>query len=106
MDTPYIEKGVVMNDKNIPDLSGLGGMLENWLATQRKFAPSGQVMGQFAEAVRAISQAQIAYSQTVMGANAALLAAILEAGAPSALRQPDEQEGPSKAVRRPDGQAS
>lgn len=95
-----------MNDKNIPDLSGFGGLLENWLATQKKFAPSGQVMAQFAEAVRTISQAQIAYSQTVMRANAALLAAIWEAGAPPSLSQTDKREGPSKAVHRPDGQAS
>lgn len=95
-----------MSDKNTPDLSGIGGMLENWLATQKKFAPSGQIMGQLAEAVRTISQAQIAYSQTVMRANAALLAAMWEAGAPSSMYQTDEREGPSKAVHHPDGQAT
>lgn len=93
-----------MSEKTIPDLSGFGGMLENWLATQKKFAPSGQVMAQTAEAVRAISQAQIAYSQAVMRANATLLAALWGACNSSVVQG---QEGASgDAARRFDVQAS
>lgn len=105
-ETPCVEKGVVMNDQNAPDMSGIGGMLENWLATQKKFAPSGQVMEQLAEAVRTISQAQISYSQTVMRANAALLAAIWEASAFQTISKADGRERPSKAAHLTDGPAS
>lgn len=94
-----------MSEKTIPDLSGFGGMLENWLATQKKFAPSGQIMAQTAEAVRTISQAQMAYSQAVMRANAELLAAVWEACTSSVARNQDEGEGPSKVVRRFDAPA-
>lgn len=90
-----------MSEKVSPDLSGIGGILENWLATQRKFAPSGQVMAQVAEAVRTISQAQVAYSQTVMRANAALLAAIWEAGLASAGQKGQAEESSDKAARQP-----
>lgn len=95
-----------MDEKNIPDLSGLGGMLENWLATQRKFAPSGQVMAQVAEAVRTVSQAQMAYNQTVMRANSALLAAMWEACSASATSAstPSDPAPLSKAARQPGGQ--
>lgn len=93
-----------MDEKNIPDLSGLGGMLENWLATQKKFAPSGQIMAQVAEAVRTISQAQMAYNQTVMQANSALLAAMWEACSALPTTKLGETESPSKAARQSDEQ--
>lgn len=94
-----------MDEKNIPDLAGFGGMLENWLATQKKFAPSGQIMAQVAEAVRTISQAQIAYNQTVMRANSALLAAMWEACSASVVNKASEDERPSKAARQTSGEA-
>lgn len=87
-----------MSEKTIPDLSGFGGMLENWLATQKKFAPSGHVMAQTAEVVRAISQAQIAYSQAVMHANATLLAALW--GACSASVAQDQEGALGDSARR------
>ena len=86
-----------MSEKITPDLSGLSGMMENWLATQKKFAPSGQIMAQMAEALRTISQAQIEYNQTVMRANAAFLAAVWEAGLASAAQQSQAVSGLNKA---------
>lgn len=94
-----------MDEKNIPDLAGFGGMLENWLATQKKFAPSGQIMAQVAEAVRTVSQAQMAYNQTVMRANSALLAAMWEACSASGVNKAAETESPSKAARQTSGEA-
>lgn len=103
---PCAEKGVIMIEKNVTDLSGFGGMLENWLATQRKFAPSGQVVAQVAEAVRTVSQAQMAYNQTVMRANAALLATVWEAFTVSASSKAPSSEEADKAAQRPSGVAS
>lgn len=94
-----------MNEKTFPDFSGLGGLLESWQETQKKFVPSGQIMTEFAEAFRTISQAQMTYSQTVMRANAALLAAIWEAYGASALRKAETDERPSSTARRTDTQA-
>ena len=68
-----------MTEKTIPDLSGFAGMIENWQATQSKFMPAGQIMTQFAETILTVSQAQITYQQTVLRANAALLATIWKA---------------------------
>lgn len=90
-----------MSEKIGSDLSGVGGLLETWMATQKKFAPSGQVMAQVAEAVRTISQAQVVYSQAVMRANSALLAAIWEAGIATTGQKGQIQESPDKAARQP-----
>lgn len=68
-----------MTEKTAPDLSGFAGMIENWQATQSKFMPSGQIMTQLAETILTISQAQVTYQQTVLRANAALLATIWKA---------------------------
>lgn len=68
-----------MTENTVPDLSGFAGMIENWQATQSKFMPSGQIMTQLAETILTVSQAQITYQQTVLRANAALLATIWKA---------------------------
>ena len=93
-------------EKRLPDLSGFAGMLENWMATQKRFAPSGRVMAEVAEAVRTISQAQLAYTQTVMRANAALLAAIWETASVPGLHRPDAAGNPDKTAPRPDAKTS
>lgn len=82
-----------MAEKNTPDLSGFAGMLQNWQATQRKFMPSGVIMTQMAEAILTVSQAHLAYQQTVMRANAGLLAAIWKA---AIAIQPDHDEHGAK----------
>ena len=91
-----------MTENTIPDLSGFAGMLENWMATQKKFAPSGRIMAEVADAVRTISQAQLAYSQAVMQANASLLAAMWEAAAIPGMHKANAGESPSQGVHRPD----
>lgn len=68
-----------MTEKNNPELLGVAEMLQNWQETQRKFMPSGLIMTHLAEAVLTVSQAHFAYQQTVMRANAGLLAAIWKA---------------------------
>lgn len=68
-----------MTGKNSPEFLGFAEMLQNWQETQRKFMPSGLIMSQMAEAVLTVSQAHLAYQQTVMRANAGLLAAIWKA---------------------------
>lgn len=95
-----------MTEEKISDLSGFAGMLENWMATQKRFAPSGRVMAEFAEAVRTISQAQLTYGQTVMRANAALLSAIWETAAVPGLHKPEMAGSPSKAAQQPNAKAS
>lgn len=87
-----------MDEKAFPDFSGLGGLLENWQATQKKFLPSGQVMTQLAEAMRTISQAQMTYAQTVMRANSTLLAAMWETCGASPMCKPETDERADKTT--------
>ncbi len=94
-----------MSDKNAADPAGVFTMSKDWLSAQQKFLPSGRIFAQLAETMRTITQAQITYSQTVMRANAALLASLMEMPAP-----PEENtettaaraERPSRAAHRPD----
>jgi len=81
---------------NIPDPSEFFQIPKDLLTAQQKFLPSGRFFEQFAEQMRNITQAQIAYSQALMRANAALLATILERPAPQA---PAKEERPSVAAR-------
>lgn len=94
-----------MTENKIPDLSGFAGMLENWMATQKRFAPSGKIMAEVAEAIRTMSQAQMTYSQTVMRANASLLAAIWEAAALPGMTKVDAETSVSKEARGSNGTA-
>lgn len=92
-----------MSDVNLHDPAGFLALSKDWLSAQKKFAPSGRILAQLAETVRTITQAQLNYSQTVMRANAALIAAALELPATSAESEESEElsERPSKTARRP-----
>ena len=71
---------------------------KNLMAAQEKFLPSGQVFGRLSEATRIITQAQVAYGQALMRANAAMFGAWLDdQSAP-----PAKELRPSVAARRPD----
>lgn len=92
-----------MNEKQVVDLAGFNSFFENWQAAQKRFIPSGKVLSQLAETVHTISQAQITYNQTVMRANAALLAVLW--ALPVIKDAQDHNnigERPSKAAHRPD----
>lgn len=93
-----------MSDKNITDPAGLFSLSKDMLAAQQKFLPSGRIFAQLAETARTITQAQIAYSQTVMRAQAALLAALMEMPAPTDddFDSATRAERPSKAAHRAD----
>ena len=84
-----------MTDKNIIDPAGMFSLSKDMLSAQQKFIPSGRVFAQLAETARTITQAQITYSQTVMRAQAALLAALMEMPGPT----DDETESVSRAER-------
>lgn len=90
-----------MDEKTFPDFSGLGSFLENFQATQKKFLPSGQVMTQLSEAMKAISQAQMTYNQTVMRANSALWAAMWEACGAPAMYKAEVDESAQKTAKPP-----
>lgn len=94
-----------MNEKIFPDFSGLGSLLESCQVNQKKFVPSGQIMTAYADAFRTISQAQMAYGQSVMRANAALMAAVWEAYGGVAGRKSETEERPSTTARQSDVQA-
>jgi L-rhamnose isomerase len=65
------------------------------LTAEQKLLPSGQFFERFVEVARNVTQAQIAYAQALMRANAALLGALLvQPGA--AVTQ---EERPSVAAR-------
>lgn len=72
---------------------------KDWLSAQQKFLPSGRIFEQIAETIRNVTQAQIAYNQALMRANAALLAALMERPLESAASKEDR---PSQAAHRPD----
>ncbi len=96
-----------MNDKNIADPAGVFALSKDWLSAQQKFMPSGRIFAQLAETMRTITQAQITYSQTVMRANASLLAALMEMPAPAEENEENTEttaraERPSRAAHRPD----
>jgi|GEM_PF-3122848 len=71
------------------------------LSAEQKYLPTGKVFAQFAEIMRNITQAQITYSQALMRANAALLAAFLERPLATTTEEKKE-ERPSVAARRSD----
>lgn len=65
-----------MTDKPSNDPLELLQISKEMLAAQQRFLPSTHIYAQLAEAVRAVTQANIAYGQALMRANATLLAAI------------------------------
>ena len=65
-----------MTDKPSADPLELLQISKEMLAAQQRFLPSTHVYAQVAEAVSAVTQANIAYGQALMRANAILLAAI------------------------------
>jgi methylaspartate ammonia-lyase len=68
------------------------------LTAEQRLLPSTRVFEQLAETIRTITQANMAYSQALMRANAALMAALMaRPGDPA----PDD-ERPSEAAHRPD----
>ena len=64
------------------------------LAAQQRFMPSGPIYARIAEAMHGMTQANIAYVQEMMRANAALLGAFTERGTGPA------EERPSSAAHR------
>jgi hypothetical protein len=93
-----------VTQKNETDPAGLFSLSKDWLAAQQNFMPSGRIVAQFAETLRTITQAEITFGQTVMRANAAFLASLMEAPAPAdeRLETTDRSEKPSRAAHRPD----
>lgn len=90
-----------MTERNMVDSAGFFALSKEW---QQKFLPSGRIFAQMAETVRTITQAQITYSQAVMRANAALLAALMETPMSSDenIETGNRAERPSRAAHRPD----
>ncbi|HUM07726.1 MAG TPA: hypothetical protein VLT37_02490 [Acidocella sp.] len=72
----------------------------NFLSTQQKFLPSGQIFEQLAEYTRNVTQAQIAYNQALMRAQASLFAAMMER--PLAAATGKTEERPSSAAHHRD----
>ncbi len=70
------------------------------LSAQQKFMPSGKIFEQMAETLRNVTQAQVAYGQALMRANAALLAALMER--PLSMVADQREERPSAAAHRKD----
>ncbi len=93
-----------MSEKNVADPLGLFSLSKDWLSAQQKFLPSGRIFTQLSETIQTITQAQITYAQTVMRANAALLAALTQVP-PLSEENPESTsrtERPSRAAHRPD----
>ncbi len=74
---------------------------KEFLSAEQRFLPTGKIFAQFAEVIRNMTQAQITYSQALMRANAALLAALLERPLATATEE-KKDERPSVAARRTD----
>ncbi|WP_297370332.1 hypothetical protein [Acidocella sp.] len=60
-----------------------------FLTAEQRLLPSVQLFEQLAETIRTITQANITYSQTLMRANASLLAALMARPAAEARPEPD-----------------
>lgn len=88
-----------MSEKTQMDPAGLFSLSRDWLAAQQKFMPSGRLFSQLAETIRIITQAQITYAQTVMRAEAALLAAMMEVPGESAGAVSGTSPEPGKAAK-------
>lgn len=93
-----------MNEKSASDPLDLLQISQEMLAAQQKLMPSGQIYATVAEVMRSVSQANAAYVQELMRANATLLAAFMVRAPGPADRQLDER--PSEACHRSDTAAS
>lgn len=65
------------------------------LTAEQKFLPSGRFFERFVEAAQSVTQAQMAYAQALMHANAALLGALLNQPGAAVT----QEERPSVAAR-------
>ncbi len=88
-----------MNEKS-SDPFELFQISRDMLTNQQKFLPSGKIFEQFAEYVRNVTQAQIAYNQALMRAQASLLAGVMER--PLSLVSGKREERPSAAAHQRD----
>jgi hypothetical protein len=88
-----------MADKSSADPLEVFQISKEFLVAQQKFMPSTQVYARMAEVVRNMAQANAAYMQELMRANAAWLAAYMERPASGT------EERPSDAAHRPDCEA-
>jgi len=70
------------------------------LTAQQKFLPSGKAFEQLAEYMRNVTQAQIAYNQALMRAQASLMASLMERPLGAVSGKPEER--PSAAAHKPD----
>jgi hypothetical protein len=89
-----------MSERRTNDPFEIFQISRDLLSTQQKFLPSSKIFEQFAETIRNVTQAQIAYNQALMRANAALMAALLERPLSSTFTEMKE-ERPSVSARRP-----
>jgi hypothetical protein len=98
------EGNMIMTEKTTVDPMGAFSLTRDCLAAQQKFLPSGRIFAELAETVRTVTQAQIVFGQTVMRANAALLAALMEVPPPGTENpeSTDRAERPSRAAHKPD----
>ncbi len=60
----------------------------NMFSTPQKFMPNAKVFEQFNEIARNVAEAQIAYGQALMRANAAMLSALTAQATPAAADEP------------------
>jgi hypothetical protein len=70
---------------------------EAWLPASRASLPPTQMFEQMSEAARIVTQAQMAFGEAMMRANAAMFAAFLPQG-----NAPAREIGPSEAARQPE----
>ncbi len=89
-----------MTDKIKPDVLDIFQISTAWLAAPQGYLPSAQIYTQAAEIMRTVTQANIAYTQALMQANAALLAALVQRPAMVS------EERPSDLAHRPDAAAT
>ncbi|MGO9817237.1 MAG: hypothetical protein ACLPJJ_13205 [Acidocella sp.] len=71
---------------------------QDMLTAQQKFLPSNKIFEQFTDYVRNVTQAQIAYNQALMRAQAALLAGVMER--PLTMVSDKVDERPSSAAHQ------
>lgn len=88
-----------MSGKTPADPLELLQISREFLAGQQKFLPTPHLYAQVAEAMRAVTQANITYVQSLMRVQALLLAALVER--PGNGRGKAEEK-PSAAAHRPD----
>lgn len=76
------------------------------LTAEQKFLPSGKIFEQLTEYMRNVTQAQIAYNQALMRAQASLLASIMERPLAAVSGKTKAEERPSAAAHQRDVSSS